>query len=94
MKFNVNVTSLTTHNKTVNITAKSNICSEFMPGKLLFFIPNTDPIVANYAGNGTWWVEYTFADYAVYDVNASYIGLDNVTVNNATITIKIPTLGC
>ena len=35
-KFNVNVTSQTTTNKTVNITAKSNIYSEFMPGKLLY----------------------------------------------------------
>ena len=35
-KFNVNVTSQTTTNRTVNITAKSNIYSEFMPGKLLF----------------------------------------------------------
>lgn len=36
-KFNVNVTSQTTHNKTVNITAKSNIFNEFMEGKLLFY---------------------------------------------------------
>ena len=37
MKLYANVTSLTTNNKTVNITAKSNIFSEVMPGKLLFF---------------------------------------------------------
>ena len=55
-KFNVNVTSQTTTNKTVNLTAKSNIYSEFMPGKLLFILPNGTQINANYAGNGTWWV--------------------------------------
>jgi len=31
---------------------------------------------------------HTFDDYAVYQVNASYIGLDNVTVGNATITVS------
>jgi predicted outer membrane repeat protein len=86
-KFNVNVTSQTTHNKTVNITAKSNIYSEVMPGKLLFILPNTYPIAANYGGNGTWWAVHTFYDYEVYGVNATYIGLDNVTINNATMTI-------
>ena len=87
-KFNVNITSQTTHNKTVNITAKSNIFSEVMDGKLLFIVPNSDPITATYAGNGTWWIVYTFDDYAVYKVNATFEGLDNVTVNNGTITIN------
>ena len=87
MKFNVNVTSQTTHNKTVNITAKSNIYNEVMPGKLLFIVPNTDPINATYAGNGTWWAVHIFDDGGDYNVNASYIGLDNVTINNATIRI-------
>ena len=35
-KFNVNVTSKTTNNKTVNITAKSNIPNDVVQGKLLF----------------------------------------------------------
>jgi hypothetical protein len=35
-EFNVNVTSQTTNNKTVNITAKSNIPNEVIKGKLLF----------------------------------------------------------
>ena len=30
---------------------------------------------------------YTFDDYGDYQVNASYCGLDNVTINNATISI-------
>ena len=88
IKFYVNVTSQTTNNKTVNITAISNIYSEVMPGKLLFIVPNTDPINATYAGNGTWWAVYTFDNAGDYNVNASYIGLDNVTINNATISIR------
>ena len=92
MKFNVNVTSQTTNNKTVNITAKSNIPDEVINGKLLFILPDgtSDGMVikANYAGNGTWWAEHTFDAYGEYKVNATYVGLDNVTVNNATITVN------
>ena len=56
--------------------------------KLLFILPNGTNITANYAGNGTWWAVHTFDDYAVYQVNASYDGLNNVTVSNAKITIN------
>ncbi len=87
MKLYANVTSLTTNNKTVNITAKSNIFSEVMPGKLLFILPNGENITANYAGNGTWWAVHTFDDYIDYQVNASYVGLSNVIISNATISI-------
>ena len=89
-KFNVNVTSQTTTNRTVNITAKSNIPNEIIKGKLLFILPNSEEISANYGGNGTWWAVHKFDDYGVYEVNASYTGLDNVTVNNGTITINKP----
>ena len=85
--FNVNVSSQTTTNKTVNITAKSNIFNEIMAGKLLFLLPNGDEIEANYSSNGTWWAVHEFDKCDVYQINASYVGLDNVTVNNATITI-------
>jgi len=91
MKLYANVTSLTTNNKTVNITAKSNIFSEVMPGKLLFILPNGDEINASYAGNGIWWAQHTFNDYGEYKVNATYVGLDKVTVNNATINVKLQT---
>ncbi|MBQ6513035.1 right-handed parallel beta-helix repeat-containing protein, partial [Methanobrevibacter sp.] len=87
-KFNVNVTSQTTNNKTVNITAKSNIPNEVIKGKLRFILPNGDEVNASYAGNGIWWTKYTFDDYGVYEVNASYSGLDNVTLNNGTVTIS------
>ena len=87
MALNANVTSQTTTNKTVNITAKSNIYSEVMPGKLIFILPNNTEINANYGTNGTWWVEHTFDAYGEYKVNASYIGLDNVAVSNGTVTI-------
>ncbi len=87
-KFNVNVTSQTTGNKTVNITAKSNIPNEVIKGKLLFILPNGNPINATYAGNGTWWAVHTFDDYGVHEVNASYAGLDNIIINNGTVTIS------
>lgn len=87
MKLYANVTSIATNNKTVNITAKSNIPQDIIEGKLLFIFPNGDEINATYGGNGTWWTVYTFDDYAEYDVNASYVGLDNVTVNNGNIAI-------
>ena len=82
-----NVTSIATNNKTVNITAKSNIYNEIMPGKLLFILPNSTEIDATYDGNGTWWAQHTFDEYGEFKVNALYIGLNNVTVNNATIII-------
>ena len=89
MLYYINVTSLATNNKTVNITAKTDIPKDILwDGKLLFILPNGTNITANYAGNGTWWAVHTFDDYAVYQVNASYIGLDNVTVGNATITVS------
>ena len=88
-KYYVNVTSLTTNNKIVNITAKTNIPQNITwDGKLLFILSDGNKINATYGGNGTWWAMYPFADYKVYSVNASYIGLDNVTVNNGTITIN------
>ena len=83
----VNVTSQTTNNRTVNLTAKSNIYNETMPGKLLFILPDGTEINAAYASNGTWWAVHTFDDFAAYEVNASYIGLDNVVITNATINI-------
>ena len=87
MELTANVTSFTTNNKTVNITAKSNIFNGGMPGKLLFILANGLNITASYAGNGTWWAVHTFDDYDVYQVNASYIGIDNVKTNNGTINI-------
>ncbi|MBO6274453.1 MAG: Ig-like domain-containing protein, partial [Methanobrevibacter sp.] len=41
-----------------------------------------------YGTNGTWWAVHTFDAYGEYKVNASYVGLDNVTVNDGTITIN------
>ena len=88
-KYYVNVTSLATNNKTVNITAKTNVPKNITwDGKLLFILPNGTQIEATYGANGTWWAEHTFDDYSEYKVNATYVGLDNVTVNNGTITIN------
>ena len=88
MTFYVNVTSQATTNKMVNITAKSNIYSKVMLGKLLFILPDNVEINATYGGNGTWWAVHTFDDYGDYQVNASYTGLTNVSITNATVTIS------
>ena len=87
MHFYVKVAEIKTNNRTVNITAKSNINNEVMPGELHFVLPSGSQINANYASNGIWWVVHTFDDYADYQVNASYIGLDNVAITNANISI-------
>ena len=83
MELNANVTSKNTNNKTVNITAESNL----YVGKLLFILPNGDEVAATCDANGTWWAEYTFDDYDVYQVSALYIGLDNVTIIDGTVNI-------
>ena len=87
MQFHVNVTSQTTHNKTVNITAESNIPNEIVEGRLVFILSGGIEINATYASNGTWWAVYTFDNYTEYNINASFTGLDNTTVNNATVNI-------
>ena len=87
MTFNVNVTNQTSNNRTVNITAKSNIPNEVIKGKLLFILPNSTEINATYASNGTWWALHTFDDAGDYNINATYIGLDDVIINNATLRI-------
>ena len=74
-KFNVNVTSQTTTNKTVNITAKSNIPNDVVQGKLLFILPNGTQINATYGANGIWWAVHTFDAYG-----GQYIHL-TLTVN-------------
>jgi len=89
VRYSINVSSVTTNNKTVNITAKSDIPKDILwDGKLLFILPNGDEINATYGANGTWWAVHEFDKYDVYQVNATYVGLDNVTINNGTITIN------
>ncbi|WP_298520798.1 right-handed parallel beta-helix repeat-containing protein [uncultured Methanobrevibacter sp.] len=83
----VNVTPVTTNNKIVNITAKSNIPNDIIQGILRFILPNGTEISANYTG-GIWWAVHTFDDYGDYQVNASYTELSNVTITNATISIS------
>ena len=89
VKYSINVTSVTTNNKTVNITAKTDIPKDILwDGKLLFILPNGTQIEATYGANGTWWAEHTFDACGEYKINATYVGLDNVTINNGTITIN------
>ena len=86
-KFSVNVNNQTSNNRRVNITAKSNIPNEVLKGKLLFILPNSTQINANYTSNGTWWAVHEFDDAGNYTVNATYEGLEGVIINNATISI-------
>ena len=89
IQFNINVTSVTTTNKTVNITAKSNIPKNLLwDGKFQFILPDGTKINATYASNDTWWALHAFEHVGEYNVTASYVGLDNVDVKNATITIN------
>ena len=83
----INVTSIEANNRTVNLTAKSNIYGEVMSEVPQLIISNGNSVAAVYAGNGTWWAIYTFDDYSAYNVSASYAALENVSVGNATIVI-------
>ena len=83
----LNVTGITTNNKTVNITAKSDILSEIMTGDVVFRLSDEESIRADYAGNGTWWAVYTFDDFGTYKVGASFSGPYNVSIKNATINV-------
>ena len=88
VKYHVNVTSIETNNKTVNITAKTDIPKDILwNGKLTFILPDGTKINATYADGGIWWAVHTFDEYSVYEIGAAYDGLNNVTVNNGTITI-------
>ena len=90
-QFTVNITSQESYNKTVNLTAKC-IFNLPLPGYLQFVMPNGDKVRANYDNKGNWWAQYKFNSIGVYNVTGSYVGLDNVTFNNGTITIlKSPT---
>ena len=94
VKYSINVTSITTtNNRTVNITAKTNVPKDILwDGKLLIYLTNGTQIKATYGTNGTWWAVHKFDAYGDYQVNATYQGLDNITITNATIRIsKTPT---
>ena len=80
------VSSIASNNRTVNITAKSNILNNIIQGKLSFILSDGSVINANYCTNGTWWAVHTFEDFKVYKINASYDKL-NISTNNATITL-------
>ena len=89
VQFYINVTSITTNNTDVNITAKSNIPKNLLwDGKLLFILPDGSEINATYGANDTWWAKHAFDDYGEYKVNATYVGLDNVAINNGTVIIN------
>ena len=88
IQYYVNITSISTNSRTVNITAKSNIPNDIIQGKLQFILQNSTKINANYNNNGTWWAVHTFEDYGDYNITAHYNNLDGVIVNNATISLR------
>lgn len=87
-EYNINVTPVTTSNKTVTISAKSNIPTDIIGGRLVFILPNGDEINGTYDSNGTWMVVHTFDKYGTYEINATYTNFKMATVNSATITIR------
>ena len=88
IEYYANITPVATNSKTVNITAKSNIPNEIIQGKLVFILPNSEELSANYNDAGIWWATYKFNEYGKYIINAHYTGLNGVTINKATIEVK------
>ena len=88
IEYYVNVTPVTSNSRTVNITAKSNIRNDIVQGRLLFNLPNGTEIGANYNDDGTWWAVYAFDNYTTYEIDASYVGLNNVGIAKANITLS------
>ena len=87
VQYYVNMISVSSHNKTVNITAESNIPENlFWDGELLFILPDGTEINASYY-DGSWWAVHEFDDYGVYEVKASYANLNNAIINNGTVNI-------
>ena len=88
IEYYINVTPMTTNNKIVNLTAKSNIPTDIIGGKLVFILPNGDEINGTYDSKDTWWTMHTFEDYKTYEINATYTNFKMATVNSATITVE------
>ena len=88
IEYYINVTPVTTSNKTVTISAKSNIPTDLIGGRLVFILPNGEEINGTYDSNGTWMVVHTFDKYGTYEINATYTNFKIMTVNSATITIR------
>lgn len=84
----INVTPVTTSSKIVNLTAKSNIPTDIIGGRLVFILPNGDEINGTYDSQDTWWTMHTFDDYGTYEINATYTNFKRATVNSATITVR------
>ena len=88
IEYYINVTPVTTSNKTVNITAKSNIPTDIIGGRLVFILPNGDEINGTYDSNSTWMTVHTFDKYGTYEINATYTNFKIMTVNSANITVR------
>ena len=87
-EYYINVTPVTNSSKIVNLTAKSNIPTDIIGGKLVFILPNGDELNGTYDSKDTWWTMHTFEDYKTYEINATYTNFKKATVNSATITVR------
>ena len=88
IEYYINITLESTNNLTAHIAAKSNIPEDIIGNELTLILPNGTEFLAAYDSNGTWRASHTFEDYGAYEISAVFTKLKNVTINNATITIK------
>ena len=87
MAYYVEISNFTSTERSINITAKSNINNNLINGKLYFILPDSSKIEAQYT-NGIWWVEKAFNDAGDYLIDAEFVGLDNVEIIKANVSIR------
>ena len=89
MDYIINIKSIVTTNGVVNITAVGDFNNSEIGGRFEFLLPGNQvlrPFLNK--DNKTWWFMYYFGGEGVYDVKGQYIGFNQITVNNGTVTIK------
>ena len=85
----INITSIVTTNSVVNITAVSDFNNSELGGRFEFLLPNNQVIRPFLSGdNKTWWFMYYLGGEGAYDIKGQYMGFNQVTINNGTVTIK------
>ena len=87
LAYYVEISNFTSTERSINITAKSNINNNLINGKLYFILPDSSKIEAQYT-NGIWWVEKAFNDAGDYLIDAEFVGLDNVEIIKANVSIR------
>ena len=87
LAYYVEISNFTSTERSINITAKSNINNNLINGKLYFILPDSSKIEAQYT-NGIWWVEKAFNGAGDYLIDAEFVGLDNVEIIKANVSIR------